>query len=122
MSPPKPLDLQPRDPCPVTLQVDEQVRAYYEQTMSEWLGCEAIVRQREKEQHAAALAKCLSVSASVDNPNPVQRMMHHDSSISNEVTRARSLLSTRTHSLVAHRIPGSPICCFDQDVRSPTPQ
>uniref|UniRef100_A0A674CRQ3 Small G protein signaling modulator 1-like n=1 Tax=Salmo trutta TaxID=8032 RepID=A0A674CRQ3_SALTR len=65
--------------------VDEQVRAYYEQTMSEWLGCEAIVRQREKEQHAAALAKCLSVSASVDNPNPVQRMMHHDSSISNEV-------------------------------------
>uniref|UniRef100_A0A8C7PVG5 Small G protein signaling modulator 1a n=1 Tax=Oncorhynchus mykiss TaxID=8022 RepID=A0A8C7PVG5_ONCMY len=67
-------------------EVDEQVRACYEQTMSEWLGCEAIVRQREKEQHAAALAKCLSVSASVDNPNPVQRMLHHDSSISNEVT------------------------------------
>uniref|UniRef100_A0A8C7MWC2 Small G protein signaling modulator 1-like n=1 Tax=Oncorhynchus kisutch TaxID=8019 RepID=A0A8C7MWC2_ONCKI len=66
-------------------EVDEQVRACYEQTMSEWLGCEAIVRQREKEQHAAALAKCLSVSASVDNPNPVQRMLHHDSSISNEV-------------------------------------
>ncbi|XP_056593084.1 small G protein signaling modulator 1 isoform X2 [Triplophysa dalaica] len=39
-------------------EVDEQVRACYEQTMSEWLGCEAIVRQREKEQHAAALAKC----------------------------------------------------------------
>ncbi|XP_057176704.1 small G protein signaling modulator 1 isoform X2 [Triplophysa rosa] len=41
-------------------EVDEQVRACYEQTMSEWLGCEAIVRQREKEQHAAALAKCAS--------------------------------------------------------------
>ncbi|TRY87558.1 hypothetical protein DNTS_025176 [Danionella cerebrum] len=40
--------------------VDEQIRACYEQTMSEWLGCEAIVRQREKEQHAAALAKCAS--------------------------------------------------------------
>uniref|UniRef100_A0A674CR35 Small G protein signaling modulator 1-like n=1 Tax=Salmo trutta TaxID=8032 RepID=A0A674CR35_SALTR len=71
-------------------EVDEQVRAYYEQTMSEWLGCEAIVRQREKEQHAAALAKCLSVSASVDNPNPVQRMMHHDSSISNESSQSCS--------------------------------
>ncbi|XP_038869829.1 small G protein signaling modulator 1-like [Salvelinus namaycush] len=71
-------------------EVDEQVRAYYEQTMSEWLGCEAIVRQREKEQHAAALAKCLSVSASVDNPNPVQKRMHHDSSISNESSRSCS--------------------------------
>uniref|UniRef100_A0A4W5M5A9 Small G protein signaling modulator 1 n=1 Tax=Hucho hucho TaxID=62062 RepID=A0A4W5M5A9_9TELE len=71
-------------------EVDEQVRACYEQTMSEWLGCEAIVRQREKEQHAAALAKCLSVSASVDNPNPVQRMMHRDSSISNESSRSCS--------------------------------
>lgn len=45
--------------------MDEQIRACYEQTMSEWLGCEAIVRQREKEQHAAALAKCAS-GASVD--------------------------------------------------------
>ncbi|XP_055742257.1 small G protein signaling modulator 1-like isoform X2 [Salvelinus fontinalis] len=71
-------------------EVDEQVRAYYEQTMSEWLGCEAIVRQREKEQHAAALAKCLSVSSSVDNPNPVQRRIHHDSSISNESSRSCS--------------------------------
>uniref|UniRef100_A0A8C7GRP0 Small G protein signaling modulator 1 n=1 Tax=Oncorhynchus kisutch TaxID=8019 RepID=A0A8C7GRP0_ONCKI len=66
-------------------EVDEQVRACYEQTMSEWLGCEAIVRQREKEQHAAALAKCSSISASVDNPSTVQRMMHRDSSVSNEV-------------------------------------
>ncbi|GAA6107680.1 small G protein signaling modulator 1 isoform X1 [Tachysurus ichikawai] len=46
-------------------EVDEHVRACYEQTMSEWLGCEAIVKQREKEQHAAALAKCAS-GASVD--------------------------------------------------------
>ncbi|KAG1971255.1 small G protein signaling modulator 1 [Pimephales promelas] len=46
-------------------EVDEQIRACYEQTMSEWLGCEAIVRQREKEQHAVALAKCAS-GANVD--------------------------------------------------------
>ncbi|XP_055774928.1 small G protein signaling modulator 1-like isoform X1 [Salvelinus fontinalis] len=69
-------------------EVDEQVRACYEQTMSEWLGCEAIVRQREKEQHAAALAKCSSISASVDNPSTVQRMMHRDSSVSNESSQS----------------------------------
>uniref|UniRef100_A0A8C9TPP8 Small G protein signaling modulator 1 n=1 Tax=Scleropages formosus TaxID=113540 RepID=A0A8C9TPP8_SCLFO len=63
-------------------EVDDQVRACYEQTMSEWLGCEAIVRQREKEQHAVALAKCSS-GASVDSS--VQRMMHRDSTVSNEV-------------------------------------
>lgn len=64
------------------LQVDEQVRACYEQTMAEWLGCEAIVRQREKESHAAALAKCSS-GASLDSH--IQKMMHRDSTISNEV-------------------------------------
>uniref|UniRef100_A0A673GX27 Small G protein signaling modulator 1-like n=1 Tax=Sinocyclocheilus rhinocerous TaxID=307959 RepID=A0A673GX27_9TELE len=63
-------------------EVDEQMRACYEQTMSEWLGCEAIVRQREKEQHAVALAKCSS-GASIDSTT--QRIMHHDSTISNEV-------------------------------------
>ncbi|XP_024861216.1 small G protein signaling modulator 1 isoform X7 [Kryptolebias marmoratus] len=62
-------------------EVDEEVRAYYQQTMDEWLGCEEIVRQREKEQHAAALAKCSS-GASVDSSS--QRMTHHDSTVSNE--------------------------------------
>lgn len=51
--------------------------------MSEWLGCEAIVRQRERESHAAALAKCSS-GASLDSH--LHRMMHRDSTISNEVT------------------------------------
>lgn len=64
------------------LQVDEQIHACYAQTMSEWLGCEAIVRQRERESHAAALAKCSS-GASLDGP--LHRMMHRDSTISNEV-------------------------------------
>lgn len=49
--------------------------------MGEWLGCEEIVRQREKEQHAAALAKCSS-GASMDTSS--QKIIHHDS-ISNEV-------------------------------------
>lgn len=68
--------------CPCVSQADEQTRACYEHTMAEWLGCEAIVRQREKESHAAALAKCSS-GASLDSH--IQRMMHRDSTISNEV-------------------------------------
>ncbi|XP_016409460.1 small G protein signaling modulator 1-like [Sinocyclocheilus rhinocerous] len=68
-------------------EVDEQMRACYEQTMSEWLGCEAIVRQREKEQHAVALAKCSS-GASIDSTT--QRIMHHDSTISNESSQSCS--------------------------------
>ncbi|KAL4646661.1 small G protein signaling modulator 1 isoform X2, partial [Arapaima gigas] len=68
-------------------EVDDQVRACYEQTMSEWLGCEAIVRQREKEQHAAALAKCSS-GASIDSS--VQRMIHRDSTVSNESSQSCS--------------------------------
>uniref|UniRef100_A0A8C8IQW5 Small G protein signaling modulator 1 n=1 Tax=Oncorhynchus tshawytscha TaxID=74940 RepID=A0A8C8IQW5_ONCTS len=59
------------------LEVDKQVRAYYEQTMKEWLGCEAIVKQREGEKHAEAIAKCNSV----ERPGPVQR----DSTISTDV-------------------------------------
>lgn len=66
----------------LTFQVDEQMRACYEQTMSEWLGCEAIVKQREKEQHAVALAKCSS-GASVDGST--HKILHRDSTISNEV-------------------------------------
>uniref|UniRef100_A0A673LFN9 Small G protein signaling modulator 1-like n=1 Tax=Sinocyclocheilus rhinocerous TaxID=307959 RepID=A0A673LFN9_9TELE len=60
-------------------EMDEQVRACYEQTMSEWLGCEAIVRQREKEQHAAALAKCAS-GASVDHGSRQDSTISTDSS------------------------------------------
>ncbi|KAG9339575.1 hypothetical protein JZ751_023466, partial [Albula glossodonta] len=79
-------------------EVDEQVRACYEQTMSEWLGCEAIVRQREKEQHAAALAKCSS-GASMDST--IQRMMHRDSTVSNELFSSAHLFSTPWSSLLS---------------------
>ncbi|KAI3372089.1 hypothetical protein L3Q82_006942 [Scortum barcoo] len=68
-------------------EVDEQVRVCYQQTMREWLGCEEIVRQREKEQHAAALAKCSS-GASMDSSS--QKMIHHDSTISNESQSSHS--------------------------------
>ncbi|XP_069379172.1 small G protein signaling modulator 1 isoform X2 [Paralichthys olivaceus] len=67
-------------------EVDEQVRVCYQQTMREWLGCEEIVRQREKEQHAAALAKCSSVASDSSS----QKMIHHDSTVSNESQSSQS--------------------------------
>ncbi|XP_054630359.1 small G protein signaling modulator 1 isoform X2 [Dunckerocampus dactyliophorus] len=74
-------------------EVDEQVRVCYQQTMREWLSCEEIVRQREKEQHAAALAKCSS-GASMDSTS--SKMVHRDSTVSNE---SRSSQSSDRHSL-----------------------
>ncbi|XP_057602867.1 small G protein signaling modulator 1 [Hippopotamus amphibius kiboko] len=68
-------------------EVDEQMHACYAQTMSEWLGCEAIVRQRERESHAAALAKCSS-GASLDSH--LHRMLHRDSTISTESSQSCS--------------------------------
>eukprot|EP00064_Thunnus_orientalis_P007701 superscaffoldBa00000871_g7723 len=62
------------------LEIDEQMRTMYEQTMKEWQGCEAIVRQREREKHAEALARCSS-GASVER-GPVQR----DSTISTDAS------------------------------------
>lgn len=64
----------------IVLQIDEQMRSVYEQTMKEWQGCEAIVRQREREKHAEALARCSS-GASVER-GPVQR----DSTISTDAS------------------------------------
>ncbi|KAG7242506.1 hypothetical protein INR49_020370 [Caranx melampygus] len=60
------------------MEIDEQMRIMYEQTLKEWQGCEAIVRQREREKHAEALARCSS-GASVER-GPVQR----DSTISTD--------------------------------------
>ncbi|XP_068430094.1 small G protein signaling modulator 1 isoform X2 [Clinocottus analis] len=60
------------------LEIDEQMRTMYEQTIKDWQGCEAIVRQRESEKHAEAIARCSS-GASVER-GPVQR----DSTISTD--------------------------------------
>ncbi|XP_048370842.1 small G protein signaling modulator 1 isoform X2 [Sphaerodactylus townsendi] len=68
-------------------EIDYQTHACYTQTMAEWLGCEAIVRQREKESHTAALAKCNS-GASLDSH--LERMMHRDSTISSDSSQSGS--------------------------------
>ncbi|XP_034458782.1 small G protein signaling modulator 1 isoform X1 [Hippoglossus hippoglossus] len=66
------------------LEIDEQMRVMYEQTMKEWQGCEAIVLQRESEKHAEAIARCSS-GASVERA-PVQR----DSTISTDSSLSSS--------------------------------
>ncbi|XP_055511641.1 small G protein signaling modulator 1 [Leucoraja erinacea] len=68
-------------------EVDQGVRSGYEQTLGEWMACEAVVRQRERESHAAALAKC---SSAVSLDAQVQRMMHRDSTVSTESSQSCS--------------------------------
>ncbi|XP_059214545.1 small G protein signaling modulator 1 isoform X2 [Centropristis striata] len=74
------------------LEIDEQMRVMYEQTMKEWQGCEAIVRQREREKHAEAIARCSS-GASVER-GPVQR----DSTISTDSSLSSSSDQQNAHS------------------------
>lgn len=74
-------------------ETDSQMKTMYKQNMKEWQGCEAIVRQREQEKHAEALARCSS-GASVER-GPVQR----DSTISTESSLSSSADHQNTHSL-----------------------
>ncbi|XP_072325861.1 small G protein signaling modulator 2 isoform X2 [Scyliorhinus torazame] len=63
-------------------QVDESIAAKYKSVMTEWKSCELIVKQRDRETHSAILAK-FSSGSSIDSH--VQRLIHQDSSISNDV-------------------------------------
>uniref|UniRef100_A0A4W3I9Q5 Small G protein signaling modulator 2 n=1 Tax=Callorhinchus milii TaxID=7868 RepID=A0A4W3I9Q5_CALMI len=62
--------------------VDEAIAAKYRYVMTEWKTCEIVVKQRERETHSAILAK-LSSGSSIDSH--VQRLIHRDSTISNDV-------------------------------------
>lgn len=63
-------------------QVDADIALRYQKVMAEWKACEVIVKQREKESHSATLAK-FSSGSSIDSH--VQRLIHRDSTISNDV-------------------------------------
>nr|XP_030144013.3 small G protein signaling modulator 2 isoform X6 [Taeniopygia guttata] len=62
-------------------QVDADIALRYQKVMAEWKACEVIVKQRE-ESHSATLAK-FSSGSSIDSH--VQRLIHRDSTISNDV-------------------------------------
>ncbi|XP_034752377.1 small G protein signaling modulator 1 isoform X2 [Etheostoma cragini] len=83
------------------LEIDEQMRAMYEQTMKEWHGCEAIVRQTEREKHAKAIARCSS-GASVER-GPVQR----DSTISTDSSLSSSSDQQNADSTSSAQVCGS---------------
>ncbi|XP_056630776.1 small G protein signaling modulator 1-like [Diorhabda sublineata] len=54
-------------------ELSEETRQAYENTLSEWLAVEAIVKQRDKENQAHAIAKLSSESTSTEQvPPPVQ--------------------------------------------------
>ncbi|XP_036972488.1 small G protein signaling modulator 1 isoform X4 [Acanthopagrus latus] len=80
------------------IEIDEQMRIVYEQTMKEWQGCEAIVRQREREKHAEAIARCSS-GASVER-GPVQRdsTISTDSSLSSNSDQQNAQLQSDSSS------------------------
>ncbi|XP_077168753.1 small G protein signaling modulator 2 isoform X3 [Paroedura picta] len=61
-------------------QVDKEILFQYERVMSEWKACEAVVKLREKESQTATK---FSSGSSIDSH--VQRLIHRDSTISNEV-------------------------------------
>ncbi|XP_036762041.2 small G protein signaling modulator 2 isoform X3 [Manis pentadactyla] len=63
-------------------QVDSAVAARFQQVLAEWKACEEVVRQRERDAHPATLAK-FSSGSSIDSH--VQRLLHRDSTISNDV-------------------------------------
>lgn len=63
-------------------ELDETSRHYYETTMSEWLAVEAIVRQRDKEKTAVAVAKLSSESGS---DNKAKQSIDPDNDIENDV-------------------------------------
>lgn len=58
--------------------------ARYQQVLAEWKACEVVVRQREREAHPALLTK-FSSGSSIDSH--VQRLVHRDSTISNDVSQ-----------------------------------
>uniref|UniRef100_F7GH68 Small G protein signaling modulator 2 n=1 Tax=Monodelphis domestica TaxID=13616 RepID=F7GH68_MONDO len=63
-------------------QVDDAVASRYHRVLAEWKACEVVVRQREREAHPATLTK-FSSGSSIDSH--VQRLIHRDSTISNDV-------------------------------------
>ncbi|XP_031635811.1 small G protein signaling modulator 1-like isoform X2 [Contarinia nasturtii] len=66
-------------------ELDETSRHYYETTMSEWLAVEAIVRQRDKEKTAMAVAKLSSESGSDQQQKGKKVGLDPDNDIENDV-------------------------------------
>uniref|UniRef100_A0A3B4A0H2 Uncharacterized protein n=1 Tax=Periophthalmus magnuspinnatus TaxID=409849 RepID=A0A3B4A0H2_9GOBI len=80
-------------------QVDARVSERYQQVVREWKACELIVRQREKEMQSAIFAK-LSSGSSIDSH--VLRLVHRDSTLSNEVGTQKEHANTQHRTYREH--------------------
>lgn len=69
--------------------------------MQEWKACEVIVKQREKEMQSAIFAK-LSSGSSIDSH--VLRLVHRDSTLSNEVKQPYTTNIQQTSDCVRARV------------------
>lgn len=83
----------------ISVKIDAKISERYQQVMREWKACEVIVKQREKEMQSAIFAK-LSSGSSIDSH--VLRLVHRDSTLSNEVKQPNPIdlpLRGRLHTL-----------------------
>lgn len=77
-------------------ELDETSRHYYETTMSEWLAVEAIVRQRDKEKTAVAVAKLSSESGS-EKQQKAKQLLDPDNDIENDVFEENGFSDVSDH-------------------------
>lgn len=80
------------------VKIDAKISERYQQVMREWKACEVIVKQREKEMQSAIFAK-LSSGSSIDSH--VLRLVHRDSTLSNEVRSIRTVKPSRQRVLTS---------------------
>ncbi|XP_069083131.1 small G protein signaling modulator 2 isoform X2 [Pleurodeles waltl] len=84
--------------------VDDLIANHYQKVMAEWKACEVIVKQREKESHSAIFAK-FSSGSSIDSH--VQRLIHRDSTISNDVFMSSDEMDVPDRDVKGHNDPSS---------------
>ncbi|XP_029142301.1 small G protein signaling modulator 2, partial [Protobothrops mucrosquamatus] len=88
--------------------VDEDIVRRYQKVMSEWKACEVVVKLREKESQTATK---FSSGSSIDSH--VQRLIHRDSTISNDVFISVDEMDSVERELKAHEERSLTRACLD---------
>ncbi|KAM3854678.1 small G protein signaling modulator 2 isoform 2-T2 [Vipera latastei] len=88
--------------------VDEDIVRRYQKVMSEWKACEVVVKLREKESQTAIK---FSSGSSIDSH--VQKLIHRDSTISNDVFVSVDEMDSVDRELKAHEEQSLTRACLD---------
>ncbi|XP_026565956.1 small G protein signaling modulator 2 isoform X1 [Pseudonaja textilis] len=88
--------------------VDRDIVRRYQKVMSEWKACEVVVKLREKESQTTTK---FSSGSSIDSH--VQRLIHRDSTISNDVFISVDEMDSVDRDLKAHEEPSLTKVCLD---------